>query len=121
LSKISYANLTFSISFPCGPENVDKLVAAALGEVDKIKKEGVTPEDMAKVKETYLVKHKEDMKTNQFWISNMLRADQQDRKLESMMQLEAKLDTLTSEDIQKVAQTYLDENYFLGILMPEAE
>ena len=121
LSKISYSNLTFSISFPCGPENVDKLVAAALGEVEKIKKEGVTPEDMAKVKETYLVKHKEDMKTNRFWITNMLQADQQDRNLESMMELEAKLETLTSEDIQKVAQTYLDKNYFLGILMPETE
>ena len=61
------------------------------------------------------------MKTNRFWITNMQQADQQDRNLESMMQLEAKLDKLTSEDIQKVAQTYLDENYFLGILMPETE
>ncbi|MDX1332595.1 MAG: insulinase family protein, partial [Robiginitalea sp.] len=121
LSKISYSNLTFTISFPCGPENVDKLVAAALGEVEKIKKEGVTPQDMAKVKETYRVQHKENMKTNRFWITNMLQADQQDRNLESMMELEAKLDTLSSEDIQKVAQTYLDENYFLGILMPETE
>ncbi len=38
LSKISYSNLTFGISFPSGPENVDKLVDAALGEVEKIKK-----------------------------------------------------------------------------------
>ena len=121
LTKISYSNLTFSISFPCGPENVDKLVAAALGEVEKIKKEGVTPEDMVKVKETYMVQHKENMKTNRFWIANMVRADQEDRNLENLMQLEAKLDTLSSEDIQKVAQKYLDENYFLGILMPETE
>ncbi len=121
LSKISYSNLTFSISFPCGPENVDKLVDAALGEVEKIKKEGVTPEDMAKVKETYLVQRKEDLKTNRFWISSMVRADREDRSLEEMMQLEAKLDQLTSEDLQEVARKYLDENYFLGILMPEAE
>jgi zinc protease len=121
LSKISYSNLTFSISFPCGPENVDKLVAAALGEVDKIKKEGVTPQDMAKVKETYLVKHKEDMKTNNFWITNLVKADQENRNLEGMMSLQAKLDKLTSKDIQKVAQKYLDKNYFLGILMPETE
>ena len=121
LSKISYSNLTFNISFPCGPENVDKLVAAALGEVEKIKKEGPLPKDLAKVKETYLVKHKEDLKTNRFWITNLLRADQQDRDLGSMMQLEAKLDKLTAADIQEVAQQYLDENYFLGILMPETE
>ncbi|MBT8312728.1 MAG: insulinase family protein, partial [Flavobacteriaceae bacterium] len=121
LSKISYSNLTFSISFPCGPENVDKLVAAALGEVEKIKKEGVLPKDMAKVKETYMVKHKEDVKTNRFWMTNLVRADQQDRNLESMMQLESKLDKLTAKDVQEVAQKYLDENYFLGVLMPETE
>ncbi|MBT8211351.1 MAG: insulinase family protein, partial [Eudoraea sp.] len=121
LSKISYSNLTFSISFPCGPENVDKLIAAALGEIEKIKKEGVLPKDMAKVKETYMVKHKEDVKTNRFWMTNLVRADQQDRNLESMMKLEAKLDKLTAKDVQEVAQKYLDENYFLGVLMPETE
>ncbi|MEZ2415235.1 M16 family metallopeptidase [Muriicola sp. E247] len=121
LSKISYSNLTFSISFPCGPENVDKLIDAALGEVEKIKTEGVKPEDMAKVKETYMVKHKEDMKTNRFWIGNLVKADQEDRDLEGMMQLEVNLDQLTAKDLQTVAQKYLDENYFLGILMPESE
>ena len=94
LSKISYANLNFSISFPCGPENVDKLIAAALAEVEKIKKEGVTPKDMAKVKETYLVKRKEDVKTNRFWITNLMKADQEDRNLEGMMNLESNLDKL---------------------------
>ncbi|NNK10908.1 MAG: insulinase family protein [Flavobacteriaceae bacterium] len=120
LSKISYSNLTFSISFPCGPENVDKLIAAALAEVEKIKKEGVTPEDMAKIKETYLVKQKEDLKKNDFWIRSMVRADREDRNLENMMELNSRLDKLTSKKIQQVAQKYLDENYFLGILMPEA-
>ncbi|MEX0289299.1 MAG: M16 family metallopeptidase [Flavobacteriaceae bacterium] len=121
LSKISYSNLSLSISFPCGPENVDKLIAAALAEVEKIKKDGVSPKDMAKVKETYLVKRKEDMKTNRFWISSLVRAEQESRNLEGMINLEAKLDALTAEDIQKVAQNYLDENYFLGVLMPETD
>ena len=121
LSKISYSNLTFSISFPCGPENVDKLIAAALAEVEKIKEEGVQPEDMAKVKETYLVKHKEDLKTNRFWITNMVKSDQEDQDLEGLLQLEDSLESIKSEDLQRVARTYLDENYFLGILMPETE
>ena len=121
LSKITYPLLTFSISFPCGPENTEKLIAAALNEVEKIKNEGVTPEDMGKIKETYLVKQKEDLKTNQYWITNMVRADQEVRNLGSMMKLEEKLEKLTSEDIQEVAKKYLDDNYFLGILMPEGE
>ncbi len=121
LSKISYSNATFTISFPCGPENVDKLVAAALGEVEKIKKDGVTAQDLAKVKETYLVARKEAVKTNNFWINSLLRADQEGRDANKMMNYEKEVNALTAKEIQKVAQKYLDENYFLAILMPEEE
>ncbi|WP_394971255.1 M16 family metallopeptidase [uncultured Croceitalea sp.] len=119
LSKMSFSNLTFRISFPCGPENVDKLVAAALAEVEKIKNDGVSEQDMAKVKETYLVQRKETIKTNKFWIDNLLRAHQEDRDPNSMLLYEDKINNLKPSELQKVAKTYLDENYFLGILMPE--
>lgn len=121
LSKISFSNLTFSISFPCGPENVDKLVAAALAEVKKIKEEGVTEQDMAKVKETYLVQRKEAIKTNRFWLDNLLRAHQEGRNAEALLSYEKDVNSLNSSDLQKVAKRYLDDNYFLGILMPEKE
>jgi len=119
LSKISFSSMTFSISFPCGPENVDKLVEAALGEVNTIRENGVTEEDMNKVKETYLVKRKEDLKTNRFWIDLLLRSDQEDKNVLAVLDYEKKLQELTSEDLQKAAKEFLDENYFLGILMPE--
>ncbi len=120
LSKISFSNMNFSISFPCGPENVDKLVEAALGEVNKIRENGVSEEDMNKVKETYLVKRKEDLKTNKFWIGTLLRADQEEKDILAVLDYEKKIQELTSEDLQKVALEFLDEDYFLGILMPEA-
>ena len=121
LSKISFSNLTFSISFPCGPENVDKLVAAALAEVKKIKDEGVTEQDMAKVKETYLVQRKEAIKTNRFWLDNLLRAHQEGRNADALLSYEKDVNNLKASDLQKVAKKYLDDNYFLGILMPEEE
>ena len=121
LSKISFSNLTFSISFPCGPENVDKLVAAALGEVNKIRDNGVSEADMNKVKETYLVKRKEDLKTNRFWIQSLLRADQEEKDVTALLDYEEKVQALTSEDLQAVAKEFLDNAYFLGILMPETE
>src|SRR6185436_10618775 len=51
LQKIPYSYSTFSISFPCAPENADTLTQAALAELNKIIKNGVTPEDLAKIKE----------------------------------------------------------------------
>ena len=40
MNKIPYGSYNFNISFPCGPENTDKLTAAALLELDKIIKNG---------------------------------------------------------------------------------
>jgi zinc protease len=74
---------------------------------------------MAKVKETYLVKRKEDAKTNNFWISNLLTASQENKNPENILDYESRVNNLKPEDLQEIAKKYLDENYFLGILMPE--
>ena len=119
LSKITFSDMDFTISFPCGPENVEKLTAAALAEVEKIKKDGVTPEDLAKVKETYLVQHKEQIKTNNFWLTSLASKYQEDRDDSYILGFEKAVAKLTAKDIQDVAQRFLDEKYFLSVLMPE--
>ncbi|MFT5751269.1 MAG: zinc protease [Dokdonia sp.] len=121
LSKISFSSVTFTISFPCGPENVEKLTAAALAEVEKIKKNGVTAEDLAKVKETYLVARKEQVKTNNFWISSLLKSDQESRNPNAILDYEKNIKAITADQVQAVAKKYLDNQYFLSILMPEEE
>jgi len=119
--KLSFTGVDFTISFPCGPENVDKLIKAALAEVEKIKKEGPTEKDLAKVKETYLLKYKEDLKKNRFWLSNFIRAQQESSDVTDILETEKAVNGLTVKDIQNVANEFLDENYFLGILLPEED
>ncbi|NND16745.1 MAG: insulinase family protein [Eudoraea sp.] len=121
LSKISFSNMTFNIGFPCGPENVDKLVDATLAEVNTIRENGVSEEDMKKVKETYLVKRKEDLKTNRFWIESLLRSDQEEKDVLAIMDYEERVQALTPKDLQEVAIEFLDDSFFLGILMPESD
>lgn len=119
MSKIPYGSYNFSISFPCGPENVDKLTAAALAEVQKIKENGPSEKDMAKLKETYAVKHKEQMKENRFWLQQLERAERENTDVNDILKFEEKVANLTAEDIEEVAEEYLNEDYLLGILMPE--
>jgi len=117
--KLSFPGVTFSISFPCGPENVDKLVAAALAEVQKLKQEGPTTEDLNKVKESKLQKYREASKTNRFWLGNLTTAMQENNDASKILKTEEAINALTKEDIKSVANEFLDANYFLGILMPE--
>ncbi len=121
LNKISFPQVNFSISFPCGPENVDKLVAAALGEVEKLKKEGPSDKDLAKVKETYYVENKDNLKKNKFWITALERADTDGTDPLEILKTVEEVNTLTKKEIQDAANKYLDENYLLGILMPEEQ
>jgi zinc protease len=119
--KLSYPGVTFSISFPCGPENVDKLVAAALAEVEKLKKEGPTTEDLNKIKESKLQKYREASKTNRFWLSNLTTAMQENDNASKVLKTEDAINALSKEGIKSVANEFLDENYFLGILLPEED
>ena len=119
MSKIPYGSYSFSISFPCGPENVDKLTDAALAEVQKIRINGPSEKDMAKIKETYLVKHKEDVKENRFWLQQLESAQREDRDVNEILEYEEKVAALSAEEIQEVAKEYLNDDYLLGVLMPE--
>lgn len=119
MSKIPYGSYNFSISFPCGPENVEKLTQAALAEVVKIRENGPSEKDMAKIKETYFLKHKEQLKENRFWLQQMETADREGRDINEILKYEEKVAALTEEDIQEVANEYLTDDYLLGILMPE--
>lgn len=121
LSKIPYGSYSFSISFPCGPENVEKLTQAALAEVAEIRENGPTEKDLAKIKETYLVEHKEEVKENKFWIQQLETADVEGRNIQEITQFEEKVNSLTAEQIQDAAEKYLTDDYLLGILMPESE
>lgn len=119
-SKIPYGNLNFSVSFPCDPKNVDQLVTASLNEIDQIKTNGVSDQDLQKIRETSLQNHKESVKTNRYWINGLTTLAIEDRSINFLLDYEKNIMALTSEDIQNAAQKFLDDHYFLSVLMPES-
>ncbi|MCX8492010.1 MAG: insulinase family protein [Cyclobacteriaceae bacterium] len=53
ISKHPYQNYSIGVFIPCGPKNVDKLITATIQEIEKVKKNGPTAQDLAKVKENW--------------------------------------------------------------------
>ena len=62
---------------------------------------------------------KEALQTNNFWINNLLTLAQEDRSESYILDYEKRVNALTADQVQKVAQKFLDDQYFLAILMPE--
>jgi zinc protease len=60
-----------TVQFGSSPENVEKLTSAVLKEVDRLKREGVTAEDVAKVKELERRDLEEATKQNAYWLGSM--------------------------------------------------
>ena len=119
ISKIPYGSYNFSISFPCAPENVDKLVNASIAELQTIIDNGPTEEDLDKVKKAKLLSRKDQLEQNRFWLSQIRNADYNKSDINNVLNYEKNVNALTVKDLQDVAKKYLTKGYFKAILLPE--
>jgi len=122
LSKIPYESYSFTIGFPCGPENVKTLIDAAMAEVVKIRDGQIDDKDVEKVKEARRVKFRDDKKTNNYWANAIASSGMRGTPLYSADQVEARIEAISKERIQAVAKKYLDPDKRIQIvLMPETK
>lgn len=119
MSKVPNGAYNFSIGFPCGPENADKLVVSALNELQKIIDNGPEAKDIAKFKEAELLENKKMIKENRYWMSNFTKSYVNGISPDEVLQNEEKINALTAKDIQEVAKKYLTKDKVIGMLMPE--
>lgn len=119
MQQIPFGNLSFRIAFPCGPENVESLINFTLEQIDEIKSGSVLEEDVNKIKESYLVNYRENLKKNRFWLSYMTNSIKYNKDWSRVFNYEEKVANITIEDLVRTANLLLDENYFLAILNPE--
>ncbi|MCL9808038.1 M16 family metallopeptidase [Flavobacterium luminosum] len=119
MNKVPYGSYNFSISFPCGPENAEKLTASALAELQKLIDNGPEEKDLVKFKEGEILDFKKESKENKFWLSNFTRAYMNNAKAEEVLAFEAKVNALTAKEIQEVAKKYLTKDKIIAMLMPE--
>jgi len=120
LSKNPYNNYSITISVPCGPENVDKLIKATFAEIKKVKDNGPKAEDLNKVQEEFIKKYQENLKDNGYWLERLQRSTEIGSNSADILTLETRIKALTPKDLQEAAKKYFDlNNYFQAVLNPE--
>ncbi len=119
MEKIPVGTYQFTLSFPCGPENVKSLTQNALDELQKLIDKGPEAKDLDKFKKGEINDMHTNIKTNKFWLNKLTDAYLKNDNKYAFLKYEQAVNKLTTSDIQKVAKKYLKGNRIIATLMPE--
>ena len=115
-----YNHYSVMLSFPCGPENVDKLTKAAFDIIRDIQEKGAEQKDLDKVKETLIKKNEDALKDNEHWLESLSTAWIERTDPQWVLDYSKSVEALTLKDIQDAANKYLNmQNYIKAVLYPE--
>ena len=109
-----------TIQFGSAPDRVDSLVATVMTELDKMRRDGPSADDVQKVKETEKEGLETSFKQNGFWIGALQTAQMLGWDPVSILHRTERTDTLTADNIHDAFRKYFpaDRNTIVT-LMPE--
>ena len=119
-SKFPRNRYTLNISFGCAPENVEKLIASTLDEINKLKTNGALAVDIQKFVAEETRSTETQLKTNNFWLGNMITSSQNAEDPKDILTYVVSLNKITPESTKNAANLYLSgKNYIRLVLLPE--
>jgi zinc protease len=118
--KVPKGRYTISVGFGCAPENVDKLIAATMDEINKIKLNGAQLTDVQKFKAEDMRSRQVQLRENYFWMGYLAGGAQNGEDPHRILKYPATLETVTVASTKESANKYLSgKNLVKLILMPE--
>ncbi len=113
---------SFTISFGCAPENVDKLTRLTMEEIKNIKADGGSQTNVDKVIAEDTRGMQTSVKENSYWLYNLQDKYYYNEDPKSLLQDAVLVKKLTVERIKELANKYLNtENMVKIVLMPEGK
>ena len=119
-TKYPQATYSINISFGCGPENVDKLIASTLDEINKIKQNGAQAVDIEKFIAEERRSTEIQLKDNGFWLGYLTGQIQNNEDPKQILGYLESIKKITPENLKVAANKYLSgDNYIRLVLLPE--
>jgi zinc protease len=98
----------FMIGAICNPANIGKVEAAVLEELQRLVKEGITPEELEKARRGYLESRQLSRASDPYITSRLERSLRLDQTLAYDADLDAKLAALTPDDVLRAMKKHID-------------
>ncbi|MBA5635731.1 insulinase family protein [Duganella sp. LX20W] len=119
LTKVPYGGYAISINLPCGPENVDKVIAATFAEIAKVKEQGVSQQDLDKVRASWSRNYHKGLRENGYWLGQLQAALINGTDPAALLTVEQRAAAIRPADLKQTARRYFDmDNYLQVVLYP---
>lgn len=119
--KYPEGHFKFMIQFGCAPENVDRLVASTLDEIDKLKTNGPLQKNIDKWRSEEKASIEPQLKDNGFWVNYINERLQDEERLDQINGYYSLLDRVSPSKLKIMADQCLSgENYIQLVLLPES-
>ena len=122
LSRIPRERYQVAISFGSAPERAEELAAVVFQHIDSLKTTGPSEDDIVKVQESQRRSRETSLRSNGYWLNQILEKDRYGSDLLEILTAEEMIDAITPAMVQEAAQRFFDmENFFHGVLLPERQ
>lgn len=120
MAKFPSERYRFGIAFGCAPQNVDKLIASTLDEIEKTKSKGPSQVNINKFLAENERRRETEIKTNAWWLNYISGQVQNNDDLNQIQSYASEQKSLTPESIKESAENYLSgKNFIRMVLLPE--
>lgn len=114
-------NYTLMVTWGTNPDLVDTLTKAVFYEMNQIKLEGPTAEDMAKARETAIRERETNEKENRYWNNLIDFALFNKMDLKTQEEFNAEIQAVTPDMIKAGANKYFTTDHYLRVVLNPAE
>jgi len=120
INRVPQSQFLIHLALPTGPDNVDKVIAAAFAEIERVKANGPDKADLNKVKQNWILDHRKSMRENGYWMGRIQSALIDGSDPAVILDYEKRIESITAADLKLAARRYFDlRNYVQVVLKPE--
>ena len=107
--------ISFYTYFQSDPENIETIKKKIDQIFEEIKNKEFNQNIIVDQKKMLINEFKENLRTNDYWQSLMEYSDKYNQNLERFMNIELIIESITINDISRLAKKYLDDKYVRDI------
>ncbi len=119
LPKPGYGTMT--VTFGCSPDNVKSLSDAVFKEIERLRKEGPSPEDLHTIQEQERRGLETAEKSNGYWLGSLRTVQMMGWDPERILKRRERIDLLTVDNVREAIVRYFPMDRFTVVtLLPES-